>query len=374
MAVARRQVNVQARPLSDQRSRTSRVINKELFTHALVRARQFSNRSERAVALLIVTLEESSTADATVTWQAIIDELIAAKREMDVLGWFEPNVAIGVIVSDILDLGPAHDLVERARRDLSLRLNGEAARRISWRLYVHPWSEAGRSEGLQQISAVWSETGSGDKRSSRYATVKRLLDVVISSVLLFVLSPLFLLVAALVKCKSPGPVLFKQERLGLAMKPFVMLKFRTMHVNADHSVHRQFVSSFINSDPRHVAEGNVFKIVSDPRITRLGRVLRKTSLDELPQLWNVFRGDMSLVGPRPPLRYEVEQYKRWHRRRIMEAKPGMTGLWQVTGRSRTTFDEMVRLDLRYARTCSLRTDLWILLATPRAVFGGQGAV
>ena len=116
-----------------------------------------------------------------------------------------------------------------------------------------------------------------------------------------------------------------------------------------------------------------FKLAHDPRITPIGHLLRKTSLDELPQFWNVLSGDMSLVGPRPPLAYEVEQYKPWHCRRVLEAKPGITGLWQVTGRSRTTFDEMVRLDLRYAKSYSLWTDIKILLATPRAVISGKGA-
>ena len=136
------------------------------------------------------------------------------------------------------------------------------------------------------------------------------------------------------------------------------------------------VSRFIQGDrqvDQSLGRGGVFKIVDDPRVTAVGRILRKISLDELPQLWNVLRGEMSLVGPRPPIPYEVEQYKSWHRRRILEAKPGITGLWQVTGRSRTTFDEMVRLDIRYARTRSLLTDLKILLSTPRAVLEGKGA-
>jgi lipopolysaccharide/colanic/teichoic acid biosynthesis glycosyltransferase len=163
-----------------------------------------------------------------------------------------------------------------------------------------------------------------------------------------------------------------------------------MHVNADHSLHRDYVTSFINSSSinssinkssinnssiqrQEPGQPAMFKITNDPRVTPVGRMLRKTSLDELPQLWNVVRGEMSLVGPRPPLPYELEQYKPWHCRRILEAKPGMTGLWQVVGRSRTTFDDMVRLDLRYAKICSLRTDLKILLATPRAVISGKGA-
>jgi lipopolysaccharide/colanic/teichoic acid biosynthesis glycosyltransferase len=153
-----------------------------------------------------------------------------------------------------------------------------------------------------------------------------------------------------------------------------MFKFRTMHVNADSGIHQQYFKSFIHSSrPSASSENVVFKIVDDPRVTPVGHFLRKSSLDEFPQFWNVLKGDMSLVGPRPPLAYEVAQYKRWHRRRVLDAKPGITGLWQVTGRSRTTFDEMVRLDLRYAKNWSVWMDLKILLATPRAVMSGRGA-
>jgi lipopolysaccharide/colanic/teichoic acid biosynthesis glycosyltransferase len=156
-----------------------------------------------------------------------------------------------------------------------------------------------------------------------------------------------------------------------------MIKFRTMQVDADPRIHQQYVEKFIGSSAASGADkvdtNVVFKIVDDPRVTSIGHFLRKSSLDEFPQFWNVLKGDMSLVGPRPPLVYEVAKYKRWHRRRVLEAKPGITGLWQVTGRSRTTFDEMVRLDLRYARSHSVWTDLKILLATPRAVISGKGA-
>jgi len=140
-------------------------------------------------------------------------------------------------------------------------------------------------------------------------------------------------------------------------------------------LHQQYVSWFITASDRAPTTGTdaSFKLAGDPRVTRVGAVLRKTSLDELPQLWNVLRGEMSLVGPRPPLDYEVRQYAPWHRRRVMDVKPGMTGLWQVTGRSCTTFDQMVRLDLRYAKTCSLWSDVKILLATPAAVLSGKGA-
>jgi lipopolysaccharide/colanic/teichoic acid biosynthesis glycosyltransferase len=222
---------------------------------------------------------------------------------------------------------------------------------------------------------VFPEPHSRQERRVIYDTMKRGLDVLGSLMLMVLLSPLFLLIAALVKLKSRGPVFFGQQRIGQTMKPFTLLKFRTMFVDVDHKLHHEYVTWFINSSGK--AQGTdrrqLFKLAQDPRVTPIGRILRKTSLDELPQLWNVLRGEMSLVGPRPPLPYELEQYKPWHFRRVLEAKPGITGLWQVTGRSRTTFDEMVRLDLRYARKRSLWTDFKILLATPAAVISGKGA-
>jgi len=208
-----------------------------------------------------------------------------------------------------------------------------------------------------------------------FQVLKRGMDILGSLVLLFLLSPLFLVIAGLVKLSSRGPALFRQIRIGQMLKPFMMCKFRTMYANADHGIHHNYVSWFITSSGKEQAqdENTVFKLTNDPRITPIGQFLRKTSLDELPQLWNVLVGQMSLVGPRPPLWYEVQQYKPWHRHRVLQAKPGITGLWQVTGRSRTTFDEMVRLDLRYARGRSLWADIKILLATPAAVIKGKGA-
>jgi lipopolysaccharide/colanic/teichoic acid biosynthesis glycosyltransferase len=200
------------------------------------------------------------------------------------------------------------------------------------------------------------------------------LDLFGSLCCLIAFSPLFVAVALAVKLTSRGPVLFRQQRIGRAGRPFTMLKFRTMHVGLDERIHREYVEAFIQHGQAATSgTGTVFKLVNDPRITSVGGFLRKSSLDELPQFLNVLSGEMSLVGPRPPVAYEVARYKSWHRRRVLEAKPGMTGLWQVTGRSRTTFDDMVRLDLRYVATSSLWTDVKILLATPRAVLSGSGA-
>lgn len=244
--------------------------------------------------------------------------------------------------------------------------------------------------GITFICEVWQSRArhasdvlhAGNARTKRAVptdrfgySLKRPLDIVGSLFALIVTSPLTALIAILLKLTSPGPLLFRQTRIGEHGRPFTMLKFRTMRVDADPAVHQEYVTRFIRSGAQlHAKSRTVLeKLTNDPRITPVGRLLRRSSLDELPQLWNVLRGDMSLVGPRPPLPYEVSQYRSWHWRRVLDAKPGLTGLWQVVGRSRTTFDEMVRLDIAYARRCSLWADIRILLATPRAVVSGKGA-
>jgi lipopolysaccharide/colanic/teichoic acid biosynthesis glycosyltransferase len=211
------------------------------------------------------------------------------------------------------------------------------------------------------------------RRESRQSAVAcRVLDVAISAVLLLVLLPVFLALAAAIRLDSPGRVLYRQRRVGRDLDPFMVNKFRTMHSGAGHETHRQFVIGLIAGTPAQDAEPNFFKMANDDRVTRVGRFLRKSSLDELPQLWNVLRGDMSLVGPRPPIPYEVEHYPpHWFER--FAVKPGMTGLWQVGGRSELTLEEMIALDVEYARTRSLWLNLKILVRTVPAVFAARGA-
>jgi exopolysaccharide biosynthesis polyprenyl glycosylphosphotransferase len=203
--------------------------------------------------------------------------------------------------------------------------------------------------------------------------VKRIIDIVGSVLLLCLLAPVFALIALVIKLDSKGPVVFRQMRVGRQGELFTLLKFRSMYVNNNAAIHKEYVTNFISQGRPTTDTDSVYKITDDPRVTHVGRVLRKTSLDELPQLWNVLCGEMSLVGPRPPLPYELRCYAVWHHRRILEVKPGITGLWQVTGRSRTTFDQMVRLDLRYVQQWSIWLDLKILLQTPKAVITGNGA-
>jgi lipopolysaccharide/colanic/teichoic acid biosynthesis glycosyltransferase len=199
------------------------------------------------------------------------------------------------------------------------------------------------------------------------------MDICGSLLAIIVFLPAFAVIAILVKLTSRGPVLFCQKRLGEYGKEFCFYKFRTMYVNNDSRIHREYVAKLIAGGGNAGQGKGVYKLVNDPRITPLGRFLRKTSLDELPQFVNVLMNDMSLVGPRPPLPYEYERYQTWHKRRVLELKPGLTGLWQIEGRSRTTFDEMVRMDLRYAETRSLWVDLKILAQTPAVMLSGRGA-
>jgi len=361
-------------PPRNPRSRTGvPLIGEHLFRSVLIRERKRADRSNQALALALLTLD-GAVGDTAPAWQAIVDALDAAKRETDVIGWFADRQTIGIVLPELPSSNGSllEEFNERVRRELSRRLDARIVDLVSMRLHVLPDPNAVEAEA---VAAIAAPARVKSRKRATYDGIKRTLDIALSLALLLVLSPLFFVISALVKLTSKGPVFFRQERVGQMMKPFMMLKFRTMYVNNDHAIHHQFVSDFIKSSGQSgdAAKSMLFKIADDPRVTPIGRILRRTSLDELPQFWNVLIGEMSLVGPRPPLAYEVVQYKSWHRRRVMEAKPGLTGLWQVTGRSRTTFDEMVRLDLRYARSYSVWTDIKILLATPRAVFSGKGA-
>ena len=203
--------------------------------------------------------------------------------------------------------------------------------------------------------------------------IKRAFDTVVASISVLLVAPLMLLVAGLVKWTSPGPVLYRQQRIGEGGRPFVMYKFRTMFQDNDLSIHVEHVSRLIkeNVDPIELDGAKTLKIKSDPRVTPLGKILRKTSLDELPQLFNVLGGEMSLVGPRPSLAYEVTLFKAWHKHRF-ETLPGITGLWQVKGRNRVSFDEMVRMDVEYIQKQSVWLDIKILVQTPFAMLFGRG--
>jgi lipopolysaccharide/colanic/teichoic acid biosynthesis glycosyltransferase len=247
--------------------------------------------------------------------------------------------------------------------------------RISF--YAFPEDSADKGRGGVLTARLYPDLFEAGNEKTTSFLIKRAMDVAGSAFALAVLSPVFILLAIIIKLTSKGPVFFRQQRIGQYGAPFVFLKFRSMHISNDAEIHKEFVTNFIagrsGPSPAGRNQKTVYKITNDPRVTWIGKFMRRTSLDELPQFWNVLRGEMSLVGPRPPVQYEFDVYDIWHRRRVVEAKPGITGLWQVRGRSKTTFDEMVRLDLQYARSWSLLLDIKILLQTPRAILTGDGA-
>jgi lipopolysaccharide/colanic/teichoic acid biosynthesis glycosyltransferase len=242
-----------------------------------------------------------------------------------------------------------------------------------------PWS-IGPAIGAQQ-----------DGADSLYFLAKRVVDVAVVSLSMVFLLPLIAFIALLIKWDSPGPAIFRQERITARRNVrngrvcweetnFTIYKFRTMRVDAKSTLHRQFIEAYIAGDDQRMAElqsaqhaeDAKYKLVQDPRVTRIGSFLRKTSLDELPQLWNVLMGNMSLVGPRPPIPYEVDLYLPHHHERLRTI-PGLTGWWQVKGRSATSFEEMVRMDVEYIRQQSIWLDIKIIIMTLTAVVDGKGA-
>jgi exopolysaccharide biosynthesis polyprenyl glycosylphosphotransferase len=284
-------------------------------------------------------------------------------RATDIAGWYEEEAVMGIIFTT-LNSTPSHQLrsmlCKKVDNVLYSVLVTDELHKVQATIRIFP----------EDISQELYPDLRGGKGSSSYQVIKRGIDILCSLTALILLLPMFAVIAMLVKLSSPGPVLFKQKRLGLFGKPFDFLKFRTMYINNDPSIHIDYVIKLIQG--RH-GSSNAYKIHNDPRITPIGRILRKSSLDELPQFINVLKGEMSLVGPRPPIPYEMEKYQCWHKRRVLEAKPGLTGLWQVQGRSRTTFDEMVRMDIQYIQRQCLWLDFKIMLKTPFAVLTGTGA-
>ena len=302
--------------------------------------------------------------------------LIPALREVDIRGWYHMHSTIGIIFTE---MKPEKDtffdlFVQKMRNHFCQTFNPDWLSKID--VTCHPFPESkddSLSDKTFNINLYPDLTGRAPGRKLALK-IKKIMDVLGSLIALLVFAPLFLLIAAAIKATSDGPVFFKQQRVGQNGKTFNMLKFRSMKNGCNSDEHQNYIKKYICENNSAAAEPGVFKLTHDSRITPIGRLLRKTSLDELPQFINVLKGDMSLVGPRPPIPYECELYETWHRRRLQSCMPGITGLWQVSGRSRTTFDDMVRLDLKYVREWSLWLDIKILFMTPMAVFNGNGAL
>lgn len=364
-------------------ARQEGILQQETFHTMLAFERRRAERSRKPFVLMLLdahVLLESRPGEKVL--HQIIPILSSSTRETDLIGWYKEGVIFGVIFTEV-SVDGGNPITEVLHSKVVNALHDELDRGFTSNLIVtvHLFPESRDSGEPERVADIrlYPDLAQKDSKKRLPLAIKRTIDFLGSGALLLALSPVLAAIALAIKLTSKGPVIFEQERLGQFGMRFKCLKFRTMHTNNDPKVHQEYVQRFIagqagndnseNEEDRPV----VFKITNDPRVTSVGRFLRKMSLDELPQFWNVLRGEMSLVGPRPPVPYEFEIYDVWHRRRVLEVKPGITGLWQVSGRSRTCFDDMVRLDLRYTQSWSLWLDLRILAATPRAVFMGEGA-
>ena len=350
------------------------IASEAVFTQMLRREVRRTERSGRPFMLALVSGKNFGGDHGPRFVDTVAAAISTSIRETDCLGWYEQSLTLGVLLTEIGDADDAKVelIAEKISRAVQTAVSPDEfiGLRIVIRLFPQQ-SKNNDGNGWEEpiYRDLYDQQGPGYPDS----TLKRAIDIAGSLLALLVFLPVFAAIAALVKLTSPGPVLFCQKRIGQFGRMFSFYKFRSMYANNDPGVHRDYVTKLIEG-AKHIQQPNgMYKLVNDPRVTPLGRLLRKTSLDELPQFINVLVGDMSLVGPRPPLPYEFERYRTWHRRRVLEIKPGLTGLWQVKGRSRTTFDEMVRMDLHYARTQSLWLDLKIILQTPVAMFSGNGA-
>ena len=345
------------------------------FREKLVQERKRAERSNKPLVVMVLDAECIRKMDGT---EGITDSLgegvNTSVRGTDICGLLKEGALIGVILTEVEadKVDTAKRIVAKKTRErLAAVLSDEIASLISISFRIYP--EIGESDGTFDMSFYPEITAvSGQKIGGEI--VKRSFDVMGSIAGLILFSPFFALLPILIKLTSKGPGFFSQDRVGRNGRKFRFIKFRSMYLDNDDVIHREYVRKLIKGNiAANGASKVVYKIQGDPRVTPVGRFIRKYSLDELPQFINVLKGDMSLVGPRPPICYEVEHYCGWQRNRLIGKRPGITGLWQVTGRSSTSFDEMVRLDLRYLHAWSITLDIKILLRTPLAVLKGKGA-
>ena len=351
------------------------ILDEHHFVRLLRVERKRTERSGKPFMLML--LDGGELLQTSSVLHDIVTAVSASTRETDTLGWYGAGSILGILFTELgtTERVAIEKIVEKVAKSLGENLDEEDASQLTVTYHLYPEDVGSKGKHSTDIR-LYPDLERMAARKKDAHTAKRVLDVLGSLMALLVFSPLFLVVAAAIKLTSPGPVLFRQRRIGQYGKAFTFLKFRSMQANNDSKIHEDYVKKLIAGQEdlkQPDSQGGSFKLTNDPRVTPIGRFIRRSSLDELPQFFNVLIGDMSLVGPRPPVPYEYESYDVWHRHRMVQVKPGITGLWQVKGRSRTTFDEMVRLDLQYAESWSVAMDVKILLQTPKAVLSGSGA-
>ena len=323
------------------------VLSRDHFLTQLHREKRRADRSRAPLSVVVLRFAGGGGLDED-DHRDITTDLSLNKRETDVIAYLGDGV-----VAFLLPYSEAK--AAEAFSELIVSRTNTPAANVQVATYPDPGFETLLVDSLAQIDASQVSAPSSLRKNTSLLGVKRAIDIIGSIVLLILASPLMLVTAIAIKLTSPGPVIFRQMRIGRRGKPFPFYKFRSMRCDNDDAIHREYVENLIQGRHDQINEGDadkpVYKLRSDTRITAVGRIIRRTSIDELPQLFNVLKGEMSLVGPRPPIPYEIEKYQPWHMRRLQEVRPGITGLWQVEGRSKTTFDDMVRDSITlYTRT------------------------
>jgi exopolysaccharide biosynthesis polyprenyl glycosylphosphotransferase len=336
------------------------------FNNLLVVERKRSERSRKHFLLMLIDISKVTMNEQGPFFNKISSIVKVSTRDIDIKGWYKNKKIVGIIFIES-QKDCCKILLTKIKSNISNMLEPEIANAIviSWIDFPQEHDDQ-KHDHVDPSIDLYSLQEPKTFLHTANIFAKRSVDFIGSLVGIILLSPFFIVISVLIKFTSKGPVFFRQQRLGKGGTSFLFMKFRSMQVNNDPSIHKEFITDFIKGKIQENADGQkpVFKIKNDPRVTPIGRFLRKTSLDEIPQFFNVLKGDMSLVGPRPSIPYEVEQYELWHRRRVLEVKPGITGLWQVEGRSSLTFDNMVRLDLNYIKKWSIFLDLKLLIKTP----------
>jgi lipopolysaccharide/colanic/teichoic acid biosynthesis glycosyltransferase len=365
------------------------VVPEETFKRLIAVERKRTERSRKPFLLMLLETGEyhASEKNGKIITN-ILSALLESTRETDVIGWYRDSSSVGAMFTELVIEDRSSILstmLSRVSSILQDKLTFEQFNQISISFHFFPDKWDDEEPKRPSNPTLYPDLSKQGSATRLFSGIKRVMDIVGGTLILILCFPAFLIIALAIKASSEGPAFFRQRRVGQYGKPFTFLKFRSMYVDNDPGVHREYVTQLIAGEAqRHPTNGNgngngngdgcgIYKLTNDARVTRVGAFLRCTSLDELPQLLNVIRGEMSLVGPRPALPYEVAAYQTWHRRRVLEVKPGITGLWQVSGRCRVKFDEAVRLDLRYAKNWSPWLDIKILWRTPRAVWSGEGA-
>jgi lipopolysaccharide/colanic/teichoic acid biosynthesis glycosyltransferase len=329
-----------------------------------------AQRSNSALSLILLALDKE-IAETSIAMNEVLNLVRVNTRDIDIIGFLNENT-IAILLP--------YTNEEGAKATYGKLVSVNKNTHFSTTIVTYPdqiFESLVKNGCVQADSFFFDLYDSMDGASWFQSKLKIGIDIVGSVICILALMPVMLITALVIKVTSPGPVIFKQLRLGKHGIPFTFYKFRSMYVNMDDQIHREYTQNLISGQQKEINHGSeenpLYKIKSDPRITRIGKFIRKTSIDELPQFFNVLKGEMSLVGPRPALSYEVEKYKPWHLRRILEVKPGITGLWQVQGRSVVGWDDSVRLDIQYIKERSLIFDLKILLRTVKVVLSCKGA-